>query len=102
LTKLDVMDTLESLKICVAYELDGQTLDYPPIGADAFAKCTPVYEVMPGWRSSTAGITSLGDLPPAAQQYIARLEALTGVSVHLISTGRDRMENIVVQWPYDN
>lgn len=101
LTKLDVMDTLESLQICVAYELDGQSLDFPPIGADAYTDCKPVYESMPGWQSNTAGLTRFDDLPEAAQRYVKRLEELTGVPVHLISTGRDRNENIVVEWPYD-
>jgi len=100
LTKLDVMDTLETLKICVAYELDGQKIDHPPIGADEFARCIPVYESMPGWQSSTAGATQLSGLPRPAQDYIARLEALAGVPVHLVSTGPERNENVVINWPY--
>lgn len=102
LTKLDVMDTIEKLQICVAYELNGEKLDYPPIGADAFENCKPVYESMPGWCANTAGLTNFDDLPEAARNYIGRLETLTGVPVHLISTGPDRNENVVVEWPYNH
>lgn len=100
LTKLDVMDTLQTISICVAYELDGQQIDHPPIGADLLARCQPVYEQMPGWGSNTAGATSMDELPEAARQYIARLEELTGVAVHLVSTGPERSQNVVIQWPY--
>lgn len=100
LTKLDVMDTLETINICIAYDLDGQRIDYPPIGADDFARCTPVYESMPGWQSNTAGTTQLSALPKAAQNYIARLEVLSCVPVHLVSTGPERNENVVISWPY--
>jgi adenylosuccinate synthase len=101
LTKLDVMDTLETINICVAYELDGQNIDHPPIGADEFARCIPVYESMPGWQSNTAGATQLSALPKPAQDYIARLAVLSGVPVHLVSTGPERNENVVIRWPYD-
>lgn len=100
LTKLDVMDTLETIDICVAYELDGKQIDHPPIGADEFARCSPVYETMPGWKSSTAGATEITALPQPAQDYIARLEELAGVPVHLVSTGPERNENVVINWPF--
>lgn len=100
LTKLDVMDTLETLRIAVAYRLNGELIDHPPIGADDFAKCEPVYEDMPGWQSTTAGLTQMSALPTAAQNYIARLEELTGVAVHLVSTGPERTENVVIEWPF--
>ncbi|MFK7856922.1 MAG: adenylosuccinate synthase [Granulosicoccus sp.] len=100
LTKLDVMDTLESIDICVAYELDGKQIDHPPIGADEFARCSPIYETMPGWKSSTAGVTEIKELPQAAQNYIARLEELAAVPVHLVSTGPERNENVVINWPF--
>lgn len=100
LTKLDVLDTLAELAICVAYELDGERLEIPPIGADSLARCKPVYETMPGWQSTTAGATDHDSLPMAASSYIKRLEALIETPVHLVSTGRDRAESIVVQWPY--
>lgn len=100
LTKLDVMDTLESINICVAYELDGKQIDHPPIGADDFSRCVPVYETMPGWQANTAGTTQMQELPEAAQAYIKRLELLTEVPVHLVSTGPERNENVVIRWPF--
>ncbi len=102
LTKLDVMDTLETIQICVAYDLDGERVEYPPIGADDFARCTPIYESIPGWMSNTAGVTELSELPAKAQSYIARLEELTGVPIHLVSTGPERTENVVIKWPFDS
>jgi len=74
LTKLDVMDTLETIQICVAYDLDGERVEYPPIGADDFARCTPIYESIPGWMSNTAGVTELSELPAKAQSYIMVFE----------------------------
>ena len=100
LTKLDVMDTLASISICVAYELNGKRIEHPPIGADDFSLCKPVYESVPGWQANTAGATEMAQLPDAAQRYIKRLEELTGVPVHLVSTGPERTENVVIQWPY--
>lgn len=100
LTKLDVMDSLETIKICTAYMLDGKQIDHPPIGADEFARCQPVYESMPGWQGNTEGATTMAELPSAAQAYIARIEELTEVPVHLVSTGRERNENVIIQWPY--
>ncbi|MFK7890328.1 MAG: adenylosuccinate synthase [Granulosicoccus sp.] len=100
LTKLDVMDTLENISICIAYELDGKRLDHPPVGADDLARCVPVYEDCPGWVTSTAGIKSIDALPAAARHYIERVEQLTSVPVHLVSTGPERSENIVIHWPY--
>lgn len=101
LTKLDVMDSLEQIEICIAYELDGKTLDHPPIGADEFDRCVPVYETLPGWKANTAGVTEMQQLPEAAQRYIKRLEELCGVPVHLVSTGPERNENVVIRWPYE-
>ncbi|MFK7858028.1 MAG: adenylosuccinate synthase [Granulosicoccus sp.] len=101
LTKLDVMDSLESISICIAYELDGQRIDHPPIGADDFDRCVPVYESMPGWQTNTAGATELSQLPEAAQAYIKRLQELSGAPVHLVSTGPERNENVVIRWPYE-
>ena len=100
LTKMDVMDTLETIEICIAYELDGQRLDHPPLGSDELARCKPVYETVPGWQANTEGVTEMADLPPAAAAYVARLEELTGVPVHMVSTGRERNDNVVIQWPY--
>ena len=94
------MDTLEKLQICTAYELDGQTIDHPPIGADDLARCTPVYEEMPGWQSNTAGCTSIDQLPAAAVAYVRRLEELVGMSAHIISTGPERNQNVIDVHPF--
>ncbi len=96
LTKLDVLDGLESIKICTAYQDEaGNTLSLNT-DSDHFARVVPVYEEMPGWKESTFGARALQDLPAAARDYIARLEALTETSVDIISTGPDRVETIVL------
>jgi len=100
LTKLDVMDSLKEVSICTHYEFDGQRIDHPPIGSDAITRCVPVYETLPGWQATTAGATSIDALPPAAAEYVQRLEALVGVPVHVISTGPERNENVIVQDPF--
>ena len=100
ITKLDVLDGLSTLKICTGYNLDGRIVDYPPLGAEAFEVCEPVYEEMPGWSESTFGIQSLADLPAAARAYLKRLEALTGAPIAIVSTGPDREETIVLQDPF--
>ena len=102
LTTLDVLDGLETLQICVGYkDADGNIKDVPPMAADGYDLVTPVYEEMPGWSETTFGVTDYEKLPQAAKNYIARLEALTGVPVDIISTGPDRNETIVMRHPYD-
>ena len=101
LTKLDVLDELDSIRICVGYQVDGREVSTPPIGAEAFEACTPIYEEMPGWRQSTVGITDIESLPQAARDYIARIEAVCGTPVDIISTGPDRDQTIVLRHPYD-
>lgn len=100
ITKLDVLDGLKTLKICVAYEMGGQQCDVPPIGADAIAKCQPVYIEMPGWNESTAGITDYDQLPVNAKNYLKKIEELTETPIAIISTGPDREETIVLQHPF--
>ena len=95
LTKLDVLDGLETLRICTGYRLDGKLLDGIPVSADELERCEPVYEDMPGWAEKTASVTRYEDLPQAARDYIERLEKLVGVEAHMISTGPERTENIV-------
>ncbi len=97
LTKLDVLDGLEELKICNGYEYKGQTLSVAPVGADALEACVPVYETMPGWSESTVGCKSIDDLPQAAKNYIARLSELVDVPIDIVSTGPDRAETIVLK-----
>lgn len=97
LTKLDVLDSFESLKICTHYKLGTQTLSVPPLHIKDFEACQPVYEEMPGWKTSTRGIKEFSKLPVQAQQYIARIEQLVGGKISMISTGPDREETMVLQ-----
>lgn len=94
LTKLDILDPLDTIKICIAYKYAGDTLVSPPIGAEAFSQCEPVYEELPGWGSSTDTITDFDQLPENARAYIARIEALLEVPVDIVSTGPDRRQII--------
>ena len=100
LTKLDVLDGLETIGICTHYRFQGTEIDTVPIGAEAYAKCEPVIEEMPGWTESTAGIKSLSGLPQAARDYIDRIERLVGVPIDILSTGPDRNETIVLRHPF--
>lgn len=99
-TKLDVLDGLEEMKICTGYKIDDRFSDILPVGADDLAQCQPVYEVMPGWSENTVGVKSLDELPSAARAYIKRMEELCGVPVDMISTGPDREETIVLRHPF--
>ena len=99
-TKLDVLDGLEKIKLGVGYTVAGKTMDIFPAGADACKDCVPVYAEMPGWSESTAGIKSFDALPAAARAYLRRLEAICGVPVDMISTGPDREETIVLRHPF--
>jgi len=100
LTKLDVLDGLESLKLCTGYTLNGKTVDIFPVGAEEAAACQPIYEEMPGWKESTVGVQSLDGLPSNARAYIKRIEELVGVPIDMISTGPDREETIVLRHPF--
>jgi adenylosuccinate synthase len=100
ITKLDVLDGAESLKICVGYDIEGTLSDILPVGAEELARCVPVYEEMPAWQESTVGIKAHGGLPKAARDYLARIESLTGVPIDLISTGAERDETIVLRHPF--
>ncbi len=101
LTKLDVLDGLDSLQICVGYKSDGRVSEHPPLFADAFAEVEPVYEEMPGWQESTIGVTSYDALPLNARAYLARLQELAGVPIDIVSTGPDREQTIVLRHPFD-
>ncbi|MFZ7089441.1 adenylosuccinate synthase [Primorskyibacter sp. 2E233] len=102
LTKLDVLDGFETLKICVGYELDGAQLDYLPFAADEQARCVPVYEEMEGWSESTEGARSWADLPGAAIKYVRRVEELIGCPVALLSTSPERDDTILVTDPFED
>ncbi|PZX15544.1 MULTISPECIES: adenylosuccinate synthase [Celeribacter] len=99
-TKLDVLDGFETLKICVGYELDGKKLDYLPTAADEQARCTPIYEEMPGWSESTEGARSWNDLPANAVKYVRRVEELIECPVALLSTSPEREDTILVTDPF--
>lgn len=100
LTKLDVLDGVETLLLCTGYKLNGKTVDIFPVGAEEAADCEPIYEEMPGWKEPTVGARSMSDLPATARAYIARIEALVGVPVDMVSTGPDREETIVLRHPF--
>jgi adenylosuccinate synthase len=102
ITKLDVLDGLDELKLCVGYRLDGQVLDVLPSGADAIERCEPIYETLSGWAESTVGVTQHESLPTAALVYLKRIEALAGVPIDMISTGPDRDHTIVLRHPYES
>lgn len=97
ITRLDVLDTLPQLKICVAYKLDGRTIDYFPASIPRLEKCQPVYEELPGWQTPTVDIRKFENLPPEARQYVNRLEEIIGCPASLVSVGRSREQTIVRQ-----
>jgi adenylosuccinate synthase len=100
LTKLDVLDGFEQIKVCVAYELDGKRLDYLPADANFQARLTPVYETLEGWKETTHGARSWAELPANAIKYVRRVEELIGAPVVLLSTSPDRDDTIMVQDPF--
>ncbi|MGD9388157.1 MAG: adenylosuccinate synthase [Gammaproteobacteria bacterium] len=100
-TKLDVLDDLDTIRICVGYKVGGKVVDTPPLAADQYAEIEPIYEDAPGWKSSTVGITRHEELPDNARAYLDRLQEVVGVPVDIISTGPDRAETIVLRNPFD-
>ncbi|MGV6808851.1 MAG: adenylosuccinate synthase [bacterium] len=101
MTKLDVLDGLSEIKICIAYELDGEKLTTPPSNSEDLARCTPHYETMVGWQDSTFGVTNYDDLPDNAKAYLKRIEAVLETPVDIISTGPDRAHTMILRHPYD-
>ena len=99
-TKLDVLDGVETLQLGVGYRLDGQRRDLLPFGAEALAGCEPIYEEIPGWSQSTVGLTRYDELPQAARRYLQRIEEICEVPVDMISTGPDREQTIVRRHPF--
>jgi adenylosuccinate synthase len=100
LTKLDVLDGFDELKVCVAYDLDGKRLDHLPTAAEQQARVTPIYETLPGWSETTAGARSWADLPAAAVKYVRRIEELIQCPVALLSTSPEREDTILVTDPF--
>jgi adenylosuccinate synthase len=101
ITKLDVLDGLDIVRVAVGYKVRGERRDMLPVGADALAICEPVYEEHPGWKETTFGVKTFADLPMNAQSYLKRLEELVGARIAIISTGPDRSETIILQHPLD-
>jgi len=101
ITKLDVLDGLDTIRICVAYKTPHGQVSLAPTGAESFAESEPVYVDMPGWQASTVGITKYEELPENARAYLKKLEELMGVPLDLISTGPDRTQTIVRHHPFD-
>ena len=100
LTKMDVLDGLDELKVCVGYDLDGETLDYFPASADKQARVKPIYETIEGWKESTHGARSWADLPATAVKYVRRIEELIETPIALLSTSPERMDTILVHDPF--
>ena len=100
ITKLDVLDGLTELQLCVGYELDGETIDILPLGADDIERCKPIYETMPGWTDTTVGVTDYAQLPANARRYLDRIQEVTGVPIAMVSTSPDRDHTILLHNPY--
>jgi adenylosuccinate synthase len=100
ITKLDVLDGLAEIKICTGYRLGGRTLDVLPLDADEIAACEPVYETLPGWSDTTAGLTNWEQLPAKARRYLERMQELIGAPIDMVSTGPDRVHTILLRHPF--
>ena len=100
ITKLDVLDGLTELQLCVGYELDGEKIDILPLGADDIERCKPIYETMPGWTDTTVGVTDYAQLPSNARRYLDRIQEVTGVPIAMVSTSPDRDHTILLHNPY--
>ena len=101
LTKLDVLDELDEIKMCVEYELDGKKVDYLPAAVEDQLKIKPVYKTFPGWKTSTNGIKNMEALPENAKKYIYAVEDFIGAKVSSISTSPEREDTILVENPFD-
>jgi adenylosuccinate synthase len=100
-TKLDVLDGLDVLRVCTGYRYEGQVRSTPPSGADALAKCEPVYEEVPGWTESTLGVRRFDKLPVNAQKYLKKIEESTEARIDIISTGAERDDTIILRHPFE-
>ncbi len=100
ITKLDVLDGLPEIKICVGYKLGSRELDVLPLDADEIAACEPVYETLPGWSDTTAGLTNWEQLPASARRYLERMQALIGAPIDMVSTGPDRVHTVLLRHPF--
>lgn len=100
-TKLDVLDELDVIRICTGYRVDGQPVETPPIGAEGFARIEAIYEELPGWKSNTYGVKRFDELPENARRYLRRLEEVAGAEIAIVSTGPDREHTMVLRNPFD-
>jgi adenylosuccinate synthase len=100
ITKLDVLDGLDTIRVAVGYRQDGKLSPEPPISVEGYAGLEPVYEELPGWRESTVGVTAYEALPANARRYLERLQTLVSVPIDMISTGADRGQTIVLRHPF--
>ena len=96
ITKFDILDTCQTIKICTGYEVDGMTIKNPPVNIELLDKCQPIYEEMDGWQTDTSDIRNFADLPIEAQKYVKRLEEIVGCSVDLVSVGANRDQSIII------
>jgi adenylosuccinate synthase len=101
ITKLDVLDGIKVLKICIGYELEGKKLNLLPLGSDQVKNCKPIFIEMAGWENSTFGVNNWSDLPKNAQNYLSKLEELCEVPLHIVSTGPERDETIMLHHPFE-
>jgi adenylosuccinate synthase len=99
ITKLDVLTGLESLKVCVGYEIDGERVDQRPASLKKMAACTPLYEEFPGWQDDISGAREVDQLPEEAKAYIKAIEDISGIPASIISVGPGRDETIIVKYP---
>lgn len=100
ITKLDVLDGMDKLKVCIAYRYHGKESEYAPLDARGWDECEPVYLEFPGWKESTHGVTEWEKLPPAARAYLRAVEELAGCPVAIVSTGADREQTMILQDPF--
>ncbi|MDD9329036.1 MAG: adenylosuccinate synthetase, partial [Bartonella sp.] len=102
LTKLDVFDGLDEIKVCIGYELDGKKIDYLPSSMGAQARVQPIYETLEGWKETTAHVSNLTELPAQAIKYVRYIEELIGIPVVLLSTSPERKDTILIADPFED
>ncbi len=101
ITKLDVLDGIDTISVCIGYRRNGVVSMTPPVGADGYAGCEPVYIDMPGWKENTVGVRKYNDLPANARAYLKRIEDITETPIDIVSTGPDREDTIVLRHPFE-
>ena len=101
MTKLDVLDGFDEVKICTAYKMpNGEIVEYAPLAAKDWEGVEPIYETLPGWKENTFGVTDVNKLPQTCRNYIKRIEEVTGVPVAILSTGPDRVQTMILRDPF--